>query len=207
MIIGCVIVYNEERMLPGCLESLRGQVDRLVVVDGAFATFPFYNGVPYSTDATRMVALSYGAEWVEPPKTVVGPYRAWGTEMEKRNAYLIGQEGDWYVHLDADERLVGLMLVLEKGRHYALQINVAGRQVWVPRIFQHRGQMRYEGSHNALWSDDRLLHLEGAVRVEPEVCHLLHLSEQREAWYLNARKEHYAKRTPLERAYREAHGI
>jgi hypothetical protein len=176
-------------------------------VDGAFATFPLRNYQPYSTDATLEIAWCYGAEWVHCPRDEIDAARAWATEMEKRTAYLVGKEGDWYFHIDADERLVGRLPEPEDGRHYAFQINVAGRLVWAPRLFQHQGRMRYEGSHNAAWSDERLIHLEGATRVDAADCQLMHLSDLRPAWYQLAKREHYAKRTPTERAYREAHGI
>ena len=207
MIIGCVITYNDEAMLPGCLESLRGQVDRLIVVDGAFATYPLVDGNPASTDATREVAWCYGVEWISCHTGDDGRPRAWETEMEKRSSYLVGEEGDWYLHLDTDERLIGELPELEDGAHYALAIHVAGRVVWVPRLFQHRGWMRYEGAHNALWSDDELIHLRGAVRVNPARCRLAHLAAFRPAWQQLAKQEHYAKRTPAEKAYREIHGI
>ena len=207
MIIACIVVYNEERMLPGCLESLRGQVERIVVVDGAFATFPLRNDRPYSTDATQEIVWCYGAEWIPCPRDEDGRARAWHTEMEKRTAYFVGQEGDWYFHIDADERLVGRLPDPKPRQHYALLINVAGRLVWVPRLWQHRGDMRYEGSHNAVWSAERLIHLAGSTPVDPEVCRLVHLSDLRPAWQQVAKRRHYARRTPTERAYRRIHGI
>lgn len=206
MIIGCVITYNDERMLPGCLESIRGHVDRMVVVDGVFATHPIYNGCAASTDDTRLIAQAYGAEWIRCPVNQYGPV-AWASEIEKRNAYLVGQEGDWYLNIDTDERLVGALPELEDGQYYAFVINVNAAWVWTPRLWQHKGHMRYEGAHNALWSDDRLFHRSGAVKVDRMKCRFIHLSDFRPAWQLLGRKEHYARRGPLERAYRKAHGI
>jgi hypothetical protein len=200
-VIGVVIVFNEEGMLPGCLDSLMGQVDHIVVVDGAYARFP--HQVPWSTDATREIAWCYGAEWIPCPNG-----QPWPTQVEKRTAYLVGQEGDWYLHLDADERLRGVLPWPEDGLHYAFRINNrTGSEVWAPRLFQHRGHMRYQGSHNALWSDDRLINLPGAVQVPAEQCRLIHLAFLREMERQLDKRRYYAWQKPAERPYRRAHGI
>ena len=163
MIWGVVSAYNEERMLPGCLESMREQVDRLVVVDGAYEHFP--HQVWWSTDRTHAIALAFGARWIG------ALARPWADEIEKRNRYLIGNEGDWYVMLDADERLRGTLPELESGLYYALQIvNYGGHTVWPLRIFQQRGQTFYRGAHHAIWVDGQLLRPEHAVRLDPAVC-------------------------------------
>lgn len=200
-IIACVITYNDEQMLPGCLQQIQDKVSRIIVVDGAFATFPLHQGIPSSMDATEEIARCYGAEWIP-----CGP-TPWATEMEKRSAYLLGEDGDWYVHVDTDERLAGNLPELVDGNHYALIIDDPQFRSWAPRIWQHRGHMRYEGSHNALWSDDRLIHLKGAVQVPPAICHIIHVPHLRPAWQQLAKRKHYARRTPTERDYRATHGI
>ena len=53
----CVIARNEEAMLSGCLESVAGVVDEIVVVDTG------------STDRTIEVALAHGARVLEKPWT------------------------------------------------------------------------------------------------------------------------------------------
>lgn len=194
-----VNAYQEERMLPGCLESVAGQVDEIVVVDGAYAQFP--HEVPWSTDRTRQIAEAYGARWI-------GCEEAWADQVVKRTAYLVGQEGDWYLHIDADERLMGVLPVLENGRHYALRVaSRMGYESWSPRIWQHRGVMWYEGSHNALWSDGELVHLRGVTRVPAEECRLLHLAGLREPERQRDKARYYAWQKPAERPYRRAHGI
>jgi len=210
-VIACVNAFNEEQMLAGCLESVQGQVSRVVVVDGAYAQFP--HSEPCSTDATRAIALAYGAQWVDCPEDEDGYPMAWADQVVKRSTYLVGSEGDWYLWIDADERLIGVLPVPEDGQHYALQINSRdGRVGWGPRLFQHRGQMRYEGSHNAVWSDERLIHerlihLEGATFVEPEQCRFVHLAHLRNEERQIAKRQYYGWQTPAERGYRRAHGI
>jgi len=205
-IIAVVIVFNEERLLPGCLESVHERVERMVVVDGAYEHFP--HEMPWSTDATREIAWCYGAEWIPCPVDVDGAPRAWHTQVEKRTAYLVGEEGDWYLHVDADERLIGELPERLDGEHYAFQVHTRDmRLTWVPRLWQHRGRMRYEGAHNALWTDERLMRLRDAVRIPWDVCHLRHLSHLRDVQRQLDKRAFLPGRYERERAYRELLGI
>jgi glycosyltransferase involved in cell wall biosynthesis len=81
----CLIARDEEAMLPGCLASVKGAVDRMVVVDTG------------SHDGTRDIARQHGAEVVE---------HAWNDDFAAaRNAGLAVIESGWILVLDADERL------------------------------------------------------------------------------------------------------
>jgi glycosyltransferase involved in cell wall biosynthesis len=81
----CLIARDEERMLPGCLESARGAVDEVVVVDTG------------SSDRTRELARAAGAKVVE---------WAWRDDFAAaRNEALRHATGGWILVLDADERL------------------------------------------------------------------------------------------------------
>ena len=81
----CMIVRNEEEMLPPCLESVRGVVDEIVIVDTG------------SSDATRELARRAGARVLERP---------WDDDFAApRNLALRHATGDWVLQLDADERL------------------------------------------------------------------------------------------------------
>jgi glycosyltransferase involved in cell wall biosynthesis len=81
----CMIVRDEEELLPGCLASARGLWDQLVVVDTG------------SRDATASIARAAGAELVE---------HAWDDDFAAaRNAGLVRARGDLVVFIDADERL------------------------------------------------------------------------------------------------------
>ncbi len=80
-----MIVRNESTSLPGCLESVRGAVDEIVVVDTG------------STDDTREVAARFGARVFSFP---------WRDDFaDARNESLKHCTGDWVLMLDADERL------------------------------------------------------------------------------------------------------
>ncbi|MCA9490688.1 MAG: sulfotransferase [Myxococcales bacterium] len=81
----CMIVRDEARFLAGCLASVRGVVDQIVVVDTG------------STDDTVAIAEAAGALVV---------HHAWSDDFAAaRNAALPHATGDWILVLDADERL------------------------------------------------------------------------------------------------------
>ena len=86
LISAAMIVRNEERFLEGCLESLRGVVDEVVVVDTG------------SSDASKDIALSSGARVFDFPWN--------GSFADARNEALGRSEGRWILYIDADERFV-----------------------------------------------------------------------------------------------------
>lgn len=81
----CMIVKNEERFLRGCLESVKGVVDEIVIVDTG------------STDSTLDIAREFGA--------VIVPH-VWTDDFsEARNVSLANATGNWALWMDADEEL------------------------------------------------------------------------------------------------------
>ena len=81
----CMIVRDEEEMLPRSLAAVRDAVDEIVVVDTG------------SRDATVEIARSFGATVLE---------REWtGSFAAARNASIEAASGDWLLFLDADEVL------------------------------------------------------------------------------------------------------
>ncbi|MEG3438864.1 tetratricopeptide repeat protein [Pannus brasiliensis CCIBt3594] len=81
----CMIVKNEAATLAKCLDSVKGVVDEMVVMDTG------------STDGTIALAESYGAKV---------PVFQWnGNFSDARNAALEHVTGDWILVLDADEEL------------------------------------------------------------------------------------------------------
>jgi len=82
----CMIVKNEEKLLPGCLESAKDFVDEIIVVDTG------------STDRTIEIARRYNA------KIYIHP---WQNDFSKhRNQSISYASGEWILYLDADEELV-----------------------------------------------------------------------------------------------------
>jgi tetratricopeptide (TPR) repeat protein len=145
----CMIVRNEQEMLPDCLASVRGVVNEIVVVDTG------------SSDGTREVARHSGAVVVE---------RAWDDDFAApRNEALRHATGEWILQLDADERLApgsgeGLrsamarpdldlgMLRLHDARRIdaALTDVTAGRErlgapTLVPRLMRRTADLEYRG--------------------------------------------------------------
>src|SRR3972149_2146143 len=82
----CMIVKNEEKFLPACLESVKGHVDEIIIVDTG------------STDRTVEIAESYNAKIYHHP---------WKNSFSKaRNYSLKYATCDWILILDADEEIV-----------------------------------------------------------------------------------------------------
>ena len=82
----CMIVKDEESMLPRCLKSVQGFVDEIIVVDTG------------STDRTVEIAQQFGAAVYHHP---------WKDDFaDARNVSLQYAQGDWILALDADETLM-----------------------------------------------------------------------------------------------------
>lgn len=82
----CMIVRNEENLLPRCLDSAKDIVDEIVIVDTG------------STDRTISIAQKYGA------RIFIHP---WENDFSKhRNQSISYGTGDWILYLDADEELI-----------------------------------------------------------------------------------------------------
>ena len=80
-----LITKNEAETLPGCIASVRGVADEVVVVDTG------------STDGTVEIARAAGA--------VVSHFEWCDDFAAARNASIAAARGDWLLHLDADEAL------------------------------------------------------------------------------------------------------
>lgn len=89
-----MIVKNEERFLPGCLESIKGLADEMIIVDTG------------STDSTKEIARSFGAK--------VFDFEWCDDFSAARNESLRNTTGDWVLYLDADERI-------DKSFHYRIR--------------------------------------------------------------------------------------
>ncbi len=80
-----MIVRDEEELLPGCLESVRGVVQEIVAVDTG------------STDATPDIVRAHHGLLLR---------HAWREDFSAaRNVSLDAATGDWVLWMDADERL------------------------------------------------------------------------------------------------------
>ncbi len=141
-----LITYNDMPLLRNCIESVLGHVDRIVVVDGVFSDFPHEgDDLGYSCDGT----LEYLTDLEAEVRLAVVPFLS---EVEKRDLYLIGEPGDWYLHLDADEWVenpqeLGALPEADVGLCYMSWEN---QSHWYPRLFRHVEGIHYEGLHHRL---------------------------------------------------------
>ncbi len=96
-----MIVKDEERFLPGCLESVKGLVDEIIIADTG------------STDSTKEIALKFGARVIDFP---------WRNDFSAaRNESLQHTTGDWILYLDADERI-------DKSYHSSIREIISSRK-------------------------------------------------------------------------------
>ncbi|MFA0783050.1 glycosyltransferase [Fervidibacter sacchari] len=98
----CMIVKDEAENLPRCLESVKGIVDEIVIVDTG------------STDETPQIAERYGAKVIR--------FEWTGSFSDARNESLRHAKGEWILWLDADEALAEgkerLQALLEENADY-----------------------------------------------------------------------------------------
>jgi glycosyltransferase involved in cell wall biosynthesis len=135
----CMIVRNEERSLPRCLESVRDLASELIVVDTG------------STDATPSIAASFGAAVIPFDFTVIDFAAA-------RNRALSCARGRWILMLDADEVLDRASVPMIKRfvgddenagyfleRHNRWSGTASPTTDYVVRLFANRPNHRYRG--------------------------------------------------------------
>ncbi len=141
-ISACYIVKNEADVLQKSLESIRGQVDDILIVDTG------------STDGTQEIAKNAGAHVIT---------YAWKNHFAEARNYALSQlEADWVVFLDADEFFSpetkgnvrreiesaerdGVNLLLVQWKNYDTDTGRHLVDVYTPRIFRLMPSLRYEG--------------------------------------------------------------
>src|SRR5580704_579870 len=135
----CMMVKNEERNLPRCLESVRGLADELIVVDTG------------STDATHRIAAGFGAEVIPFDFAIVDFAAA-------RNCAISRARGRWILMLDADETLdrasgpmIETLIALNENAGYFFERYNHSSDAetftrdYVVRLFPNRPGYRYRG--------------------------------------------------------------
>ncbi|MEW6413019.1 MAG: tetratricopeptide repeat protein [Candidatus Zixiibacteriota bacterium] len=157
----CLMVKNEEELLPDCLESIRDWVDEIIVVDTG------------STDRTVEIAESFGAKVFHQP---------WEGNFSKHRNYSVElATSDWVFIIDADERFVeddlpSLRRLINQDDVNIISINVFnvyGKKeeltTFLPsvRFWRKKVGLRYEGIvHNLLKLGEEHLVLRTGIRIK-----------------------------------------
>jgi glycosyltransferase involved in cell wall biosynthesis len=176
----CMIVRDEEEMLPRCLAAAAPAVDEIIVVDTG------------STDRTIEIARSFGARVIE---------REWtGSFSDARNASFEAATGDWVIYLDADEvlvaedvaRLRALTGHTWREAFYLLETSFTGEDgdgtsMVHPalRMFRNRPAYRFEGRMHEQIAQHLPVNVPG--RIEQSSVRMLHYG------YLGAVRDARAK--------------
>lgn len=161
-----VITRNEAHNLDDCLQSLKGLVNEIIVVDSQ------------STDDTVAIAIRHGAQVSQPAD--------WPGFGPQKNRALNLATCDWVLSIDADERVTP---ELAKEIQQVLQTRPQGVAFEIPRLSWYCGRfIRHAGwqpdyvlrlfkREAAKFSDD-LVHerVISADRVAPLTQHFLHYS-------------------------------
>ncbi|MEG4443056.1 tetratricopeptide repeat protein [Microcoleus sp. AT9_B5] len=171
----CTIVKNEEATLSRTLDSVKGVVDEMVVVDTG------------SGDRTREIARASGArvydfEWCD-------------DFAAARNECLKHAQGDWILVLDADEVLVPQIVPQIKqaiASDRLLLINLIRQEIGasqspyslVSRLFRNRPDIRFSRPYHAMVDDSagEILQREPEWKIAsiPDVA-ILHSGYQKDA--------------------------
>jgi len=172
----CLIAKNEESMLPGCLESVRGVVDEIVLVDTG------------STDQTMALARAAGATVLE---------RRWDDDFSApRNLAVQHAGGDYVLMLDADERLApgtgkALRAAVNRGRFHLGMVRLhnaarkdapaaeivggparAGTVMLLPRVFKNADGLEWRGAIHETVGEWILRTRGRRVLLDVDVIHL-----------------------------------
>jgi tetratricopeptide (TPR) repeat protein len=134
LLTAALIVRDEAINLGPCLESVRGLVDDIVVVDTG------------SVDESPAIAAGYGARVV---------HHAWRDDFaEARNVSLDEARGQWILYVDADERIVEgdrgyLEALLTNATEVAFRLLLKPTLDSTPyreyRLWRHDPRIRFEG--------------------------------------------------------------
>jgi glycosyltransferase involved in cell wall biosynthesis len=186
----CMIVKNEERNLPRCLDSIKGLTSEFIIVDTG------------STDATPGIAASYGADVIPFDFTTVDFAAA-------RNHAIARARAQWILVLDADEalapesaskieRLVTLGdnagYFLERRNHASDSENPVTD--YVVRLFPNRPDYRYRGRVHeiidyAILAGGGRLQKTG-IRIDHNFSSDRETRRRKNHWYIEILKEEIA---------------
>jgi glycosyltransferase involved in cell wall biosynthesis len=186
----CMIVKDEERNLPRCLDSVRDLAGEWIVVDTG------------STDRTPALAARYGAKVIPFDFTTVDFAAA-------RNCAIAQASGRWILMLDADEALdrasahlvESLVARDENAGYYLERRNCASDSSspttdYVVRLFPNRPGYRYRGRVHetidaSILSGGGRLH-KTSIRIDHSFASDRNARRRKNRWYIEILKEEIA---------------
>ena len=207
-VYGVINTYNDFPFIEAAVSSLAPLVDLVIAIDGRYSDFPQLGGSDISTDGT----LEYLERHNDVHISIVPNL----TEVHKRNCYLMGQPGDWYVQLDGDEEWVGPLVIpqADMGIVPVVRSDFTGR-TYNPlvtdriRVFRHVSDLHYARKHYWLFDGFErtfatLQKPGGCYTAERLDAKIIHHEDKRDA-YRNAAKAHYYRNvlTPRESKIKE----
>jgi glycosyltransferase involved in cell wall biosynthesis/GT2 family glycosyltransferase/tetratricopeptide (TPR) repeat protein len=167
----CMIVKDEEKFLPQCLDSVRGHVDEMIVVDTG------------SSDRTIQIAKDCGAQV---------HHFEWNDDFAAARAESFRHaRGDWILWLDADEQLraedwpkIEAAISTEDENAYFLKIkNLQDAEGtiyfthYLPRLFRRSGKLKIEGTIHEQVSLDNLTKDGHVGTLDAEITHYGYITE------------------------------
>lgn len=212
-IVACVIYYNEIDNIERCLKSLKGKVDRIVCIDGAYKDFPHTNHL--TTDGSTEIIEKY-------TECIVQIDRCWHNEIEKRNAYLkCVYNDDIVIVIDADEEMIGNVdkdeFEIEKedsnikkcraNYFYDIKLERLDNvpQYWIYRAFKYIHKMEYKGTHHALHAFDQLTN--NLKHKQIESFHFKHYMTERNEQRILDKGIYYRILQEKEKEFRQIHSL
>ena len=114
-----ILTFNEEIHLQRCLDSLKGVVDNVYIIDS------------YSTDATEAIALRNGAQFYQNKWVNYAGQFNWGLD----NCPI---DSEWVLRIDADEYLTPELQEEIKNRLPSVSPGVGGISLKLIRVFMNR---------------------------------------------------------------------
>jgi len=104
-IVACYSIFNEAENIIRSLESVKGFCDRIVILDGAFESYPHKFKSGGSDDGTVELVREWLMAW--PGEGFLAlPKTPWPNQRFKRSCYFrFGEPGDWFFIIDGDEEV------------------------------------------------------------------------------------------------------
>ena len=165
-------------ILKKCVESIYGQADKIIAVDGKYKDFPGSSW--YSTDGT--------IEYLSSLDKVELIFAADLYEANKRNVYMdMLKSGDTVLVLDGDEVVEGSIRKLDKRADIGLVLlGEPGSRYkrLATRFFRYRKGLRHNGIHFILelkgkWFNNRCNALNGFSQINVNTFKINHLHRKR----------------------------